>query len=191
MGVTYTSKVRRYVRAIHSLGTGGTRRTCLGNLRGGVHTIRRHSVLGRFNLTIFIISTSLILGLNVTAITLIKIILLVRKDLSILAFFVFLLMMSHLCSPLRNTLRGLTTIVDAQAGVTHVGRVLSRPVRRNDSELSGRKCSVIFSRIKFTCGAKRAMLGSISFATGRKRIATLINPSNNKGAAMSQLTTEF
>lgn len=190
-GVTYRSNVRRYVRAVNSLHSGGTRRGCLGNLRGGVETIRAELVGSRLNATMFIMSTDLMLHLNVTAATLANACLLAGNRLSVVAFFVFLLIISHLCRPLRNSLRGLTNVVTAGSGVRHVGRVLSCSVRANDSGLAGGKCSVRFSSMKFSCGDGRAILHSISFTTGRNRMATLMKPSNKKGAAISHLTAEF
>lgn len=189
--MSYTGNVRRYVSAITSLGSGGTRSECLTALSGGVRGMRDETLGDRFNATVFISDTRVILGLNVTAATLINSLLLMGNRLSMLAFFMFLLLISHLCSPVRTTLVGLTTVVDAGAGITEVGRVLSRSVRSNSAGLAGDNCSVRFSGIGFSCGSSIGILTNMSFATGRNRVATLMNPSNNNGAAVSELTTEF
>lgn len=190
-GVSATGNVRRYVSAVTSLGSGGTRGECLMSLSSGVSGIRGETLGNRFNATIFISYTRVMLGLNVTAATLTNSTLLVGNRVSILAFFMFLLLISQLCSPVRTTLRGLTTVVDAGAGISEVGRVLSRSIRSNSSGLAGGNCSVAFSGMDFSCGGGRGILSGISFATGRKRVATLMNPSNNNGAAISELTTQF
>lgn len=97
-----------------------------------------------------------------------------------------------------NMLGGVVCVsrsfVRVSKGITQVSRVLGVPRVPRASRPGGPiKSSITFRSIDFSCAKSisRGTLRGMSFSTGRKRVATVINPSNNNGDAVTGLVSQF
>lgn len=187
------------------IGTKGHLRRCLRNVQIvgtcgllNSHFIQLHSTFTRLHHTYvqlrtllkpFILLTVALIHTKLALVMLYKACLLLNNRLSVLAFIVFLIINSHMFSPLASTLAGFARFHRFSVSKKHVLSLVGRP-RVGKAGRTPRSNGVVFRGISFNCRRGR-ILRKVSIVLSQGSLATLINPSKDKGDAMVGLYTHF
>ena len=82
--------------------------------------------------------------------------LLVKGELDVLTFFMFLLVVSRLYDPLEGTLQNLAAIIGTNSNIERMNEILDCPVQTGSEQLTNHNCDIVFDHVGFAYrGAKR------------------------------------
>ena len=101
-------------------------------------------------------SAGLILRLGIATTALTGASLLVKGELDVLTFFMFLLVVSRLYDPLEGTLQNLAAIIGTNSNIERMNEILDCPVQTGSEQLTNHNCDIVFDHVGFAYrGAKR------------------------------------
>lgn len=188
-GVGTKGHLRRCLRNVHIVGTCGLLNSHFIHLHSTFTRLHHTYVHRRTVLKPFILLDVALIQTKLALVILYKACLLLKNRLSLLIFILFLIINSHIFSPLASTLAGFTRFHCFSVTKKHVLALVGRPRVRNRQRTPTAN-SVQFRRISFTCRSG-GILRSISVTFPEGALATLINPSKDKGDAIVGLYTQF
>ena len=104
-----------------------------------------------------LVSAGLVLRLGIATTALTGATLLVKGELDVLTFFMFLLVVSRLYDPLEGTLQNLAAIIGTNSNIERMNEILDCPVQTGSEQLINHNCDIVFNHVGFACqgGAKR------------------------------------
>ncbi|MDE8707788.1 ABC transporter ATP-binding protein, partial [[Ruminococcus] torques] len=82
------------------------------------------SILNEFGLAVFVVSASLVLKLGIATVALVGAVLLMQGSLSVLTFFMFLLVVSRLYDPLQGALQNLAAVISTRTNIALLDRMI-------------------------------------------------------------------
>ena len=96
--------IQECIETVRDLKANNAEDAYLRGLERKIRAVEHRSIINEFGLAAFVVSASLILKLGIATVALVGSVLLVRGELDILTFFLFLLLVSRLYDPLQSAL---------------------------------------------------------------------------------------
>ena len=81
-------------------------------------------------LLVFVVSASLVLKLGIATVALVGAVLLMQGSLSVLTFFMFLLVVSRLYDPLQGALQNLAAVISTRTNIARMNEILDHPIQQ-------------------------------------------------------------
>ena len=82
------------------------------------------------------VSASLVLKLGIATVVLAGAVLLMQGSLSVLTFFMFLLVVSRLYDPLQGALQNLAAVISTRTNIARMNEILNHPIQQGSDRLS-------------------------------------------------------
>lgn len=140
---------------------------------------------------VFVVLASLVLRLGIATTALVGSILLIRGELDILTFFLFLLVVSRLYDPLESSLQNLAAIIATNTNIERMNEIMDCPVQSGSETLSNKGCDIVFDHVGFSYNNSEAVLQDVSFTAKQGQVTALVGPSGGGKTTVSRLASRF
>lgn len=139
----------------------------------------------------FVIPASMILKLGMGTVALVGGILLAESTLTVLSFFMFLLVASRLYDPLASSLQNLAAIISTRIPIERMNSIENYPIQPGTGELKTKGYDIAFENVSFSYNTGEQVLDNVSFTAKQGEVTALIGPSGGGKSTAAKLAARF
>lgn len=156
-----------------------------------IRAVEKRLVITELGTAVFVVSAGLCLKLGIATVALTGSSLLVQGKLSVLDFFMFLLVVSRLYDPLQSALQNLAAIISTNTNVSRMNEILDHPLQTGSKALTNNGCDIAFENVRFAYNTGEAVLKDVSFTAKQGQVTALVGPSGGGKTTVSRLVARF
>ena len=139
----------------------------------------------------FVVPASMILKLGMGTVALVGGILLANGTLTVLSFFMFLLVASRLYDPLASSLQNLAAIISTRIPIERMNSIENYPIQPGTGELKTKGYDIAFENVSFSYNTGEQVLDNVSFTAKQGEVTALIGPSGGGKSTAAKLAARF
>ena len=163
----------------------------LAELEKKIRAVEKRLIKSELGTAIFVVSAGLVLRLGIATTALAGAALLVKGELDVLTFFLFLLVVSRLYDPLEGTLQNLAAIIGTNSNIERMNEILDCPVQTGNEQLTNQNCDIVFDHVGFSYQSGETVLKDVSFMAKQGQVTALVGPSGGGKTTVSRLAARF
>ncbi len=156
-----------------------------------IHAVEKHAIVTELGMAIFVGSAQMILKLGIATVALTGSYLLIRGELDVVTFFMFLMVVSRIYDPMQVSLQNVAAINAANVQSERLDEILSHDVQEGQTTLTNKGYDIEFKNVGFSYNATEAVLKDVSFVAKQGEVTALIGPSGGGKTTVSRLATRF
>ncbi len=156
-----------------------------------IRAVEKRLVITELGTAVFVVSAGLCLKLGIATVALAGSSLLVQGKLSVLDFFMFLLVVSRFYDPLQSALQNLAAIISTNTNVSRMNEILDHPLQTGSKALTNNGYDIAFENVGFAYNTGEAVLKDVSFTAKQGQVTALVGPSGGGKTTVSRLAARF
>ena len=140
---------------------------------------------------LFVVPAGMILKLGIGTVALVGGMLLESNAITVLTFFLYLLVVSRLYDPLSSSLQNLAAIISTNIPIERMNEIENYPVQPGTAELKTRGYDIVFDNVSFAYNTGEQVLSGVSFTAKQGEVTALIGPSGGGKSTAARLAARF
>lgn len=156
-----------------------------------IKAVEDHSIVAEFANAAFVCSAQMILKLGIGTVAVTGSILLTKGEISVLTFFMFLLVVTRMYEPLQIALQNLAAIISLNTNCARMDEILSHEEQTGRENLDNQGYDIVFDHVAFSYKDGEQVLQDVSFVTKQGEVTALIGPSGGGKTTVSRLAARF
>ena len=183
--------IQECIETVRDLKANNAEQAYLKGLEKKIRAVEHRSILNEFGLAAFVVSASLVLKLGIATVALVGVVLLMQGSLSVLTFFMFLLVVSRLYDPLQGALQNLAAVISTRTNIARMNEILDHPIQQGSDRLSNQGYDIVFDHVGFAYNTGETVLKDVSFTAKQGEVTALVGPSGGGKTTVSRLAARF
>lgn len=183
--------IQECIETVRDLKSNNAEEKYLKGLDKKIDAVENRSIINEFSTAAFVVSASLILKLGIATVALVGSSLLIKGEMDILTFFMFLLVVSRLYDPLQGALQNLAAVISTRTNIARMNEILYHSVQNGTTELSNIGYDINFDSVGFSYNSGEAVLKDVSFTARQGEVTALVGPSGGGKTTVSRLAARF
>lgn len=156
-----------------------------------IKAVEAHSIVAEFANAAFVCSAQMILKLGIGTVAVTGSILLTKGEISVLTFFMFLLVVTRMYEPLQIALQNLAAIISLNTNCARMDEILSHEEQTGRENLDNQGYDIAFDHVAFSYKDGEQVLQDVSFLAKQGEVTALIGPSGGGKTTVSRLAARF
>ena len=189
--VALESGVQECIESLQDLKTNNAEKGYLKFLDEKIDNVEKRHIITELGTALFVVSSTLILKFGIATIALVGSVLLIRGEIGIPLFFMFLLVASRLYAPLEGALQNLAAVISTKANIDRMNEILDQPIQTGSEQLTNKGCDIIFDHVGFAYNTGETVLKDVSFTAKQGEVTALVGPSGGGKTTVSRLAARF
>ena len=140
---------------------------------------------------LFVVPAGMILKLGIGTVALVGGMLLANNAITVLTFFMYLLVVSRLYDPLSSSLQNLAAIISTNIPIERMNEIENYPVQPGTAELKTHGYDIVFNNVSFAYNTGEQVLSGVSFTARQGEVTALIGPSGGGKSTAAKLAARF
>ena len=140
---------------------------------------------------LFVVPAGMILKLGIGTVALVGGMLLANNAITVLTFFMYLLVVSRLYDPLSSSLQNLAAIISTNIPIERMNEIENYPVQPGTAELRTHGYDIVFDNVSFAYNTGEQVLSGVSFTATQGEVTALIGPSGGGKSTAAKLAARF
>ena len=140
---------------------------------------------------LFVVPAGMILKLGIGTVALVGGMLLASNAITVLTFFLYLLVVSRLYDPLSSSLQNLAAIISTNIPIERMNEIENYPVQPGTAELKTNGYDIVFDNVSFAYNTGEQVLSGVSFTAKQGEVTALIGPSGGGKSTAAKLAARF
>ena len=183
--------IQECIETVRDLKANNAEQAYLKGLEKKIRAVEYRSILNEFGLAAFVVSASLVLKLGIATVVLLGAVLLIQGSLSVLTFFMFLLVVSRLYDPLQGALQNLAAVISTRTNIARMNEILDHLIQQGSDRLSNQGYDIVFDHVGFAYNTGETVLKDVSFTAKQGEVTALVGPSGGGKTTVSRLAARF
>lgn len=183
--------IQECIETVRDLKANNAEQAYLKGLEKKIRAVEHRSILNEFGLAAFVVSASLVLKLGIATVALVGAVLLMQGSLSVLTFFMFLLVVSRLYDPLQGALQNLAAVISTRTNIARMNEILDHSIQQGSDRLSNQGYDIVFDHVGFAYTTGETVLKDVSFTAKQGEVTALVGPSGGGKTTVSRLAARF
>lgn len=184
-------KIQEGLEAFQDIRANEAEATYLDELDPKINLVEKRLIQTELGLAYFIVSGQMILKLGIASVALVGSALLASGGISILTFFLFLLIASRLYDPMSSTLIHLGAVLSLNIQSERMNDILCHEEQSGTTSLTNTGYSISFDNVHFSYEKSGKVLDGVSFQANQGEVTALIGPSGSGKTTVSRLAARF
>lgn len=189
--VALENGVQECIENLQDLKSNNAEDAYLKGLYVKIDNVEKRHIITELGTALFVVSSTLILKFGIATVALVGSVLLIRGEIDIPLFFMFLLVASRLYSPLEGALQNLAAVISTKTNIDRMNEILDCPVQEGSSRLTNSGCDIVFDHVGFAYNTGETVLKDVSFTAKQGQVTALIGPSGGGKTTVSRLASRF
>ena len=182
--------IQECIETVRDLKANNAEQAYLKGLEKKIRAVEHRSILNEFGLAVFVVSASLVLKLGIATVALVGAVLLMQGSLSVLTFFMFLLVVSRLYAPLQGALQNLAAVISTRTNIARMNEILDHPIQQGSDRLSNQGYDIVFEHVGFSYDEKE-VLHDVSFTAKEGEVTALVGSSGSGKSTCARLAARL
>ena len=183
--------IQECIDTIADLKSNNAEKRYLVSLDDKIDNVEKRVLKNEFVTAVFVSCAQMVLKLGIATTALAGSALLIKGELDILTFFVFLLLVSRLYDPMQAALQNLAAIISTKTNVDRMNEILDHDVQSGDYKLTNNGYDINFDNVSFSYNNNEKVLDNVSFTAKQGEITALVGPSGGGKTTVSRLAARF
>ena len=162
-----------------------------GSLTKKIKKVEKKNIFAELGVAIFVISSSLLLKFGIGTVALVGSYLLLNNQITVLTFFMFLLVVSRIYEPMNNTLVNLAAIISSRLNIERMNEFYDYPLQEGSKKLKTNGYDIEFKNVEFEYNKGDTVLKDVSFTAKQGEVTALVGPSGGGKTTISKLCARF
>lgn len=165
--------------------------TYMDGLETKIRNVEKHAVVAEFTNAAFVCSAQMILKFGIATVAVTGSALLIKGDITVLTFFMFLLVVTRMYEPLQISLQNLSAIINMSKSCERMDEILSHEEQTGTENLTNDGYDIVFEHVAFSYEDGEKVLNDVSFTAKQGEVTALIGPSGGGKTTVSRLAARF
>lgn len=165
--------------------------TYMDGLETKIRNVEKHAVVAEFTNAAFVCSAQMILKFGIATVAVTGSALLIKGDITVLTFFMFLLVVTRMYEPLQISLQNLSAIINMSNSCERMDEILSHEEQTGTETLTNDGYDIVFDHVAFSYEDGEKVLSDVSFTAKQGEVTALIGPSGGGKTTVSRLVARF
>lgn len=183
--------IQEGLEAVRDLRSNNMTDSYMDGLNEKIENVERHSIVAEFSTAVFVCLAQMILKLGIGTVAVVGSALLIKGEISVITFFMFLLVVTRMYEPLQVALQNLAAIISLETNCRRMDEILSYPEQTGKEELDNQGYDIDFADVAFSYKDGVQVLKNVSFTAKQGEVTALIGPSGGGKTTVSRLATRF
>lgn len=163
----------------------------MSGLENKIKAVEKNAIFVEFTNAAFVCSAQMILKLGIGTVAVVGSALLLNGQITVLTFFMFLLVVTRMYEPLQISLQNLSAIISADTNCKRMDEILSYEEQEGDKELTNDGYDIQFDHASFAYKDGEQVLSDVSFTAKQSEVTALIGPSGGGKTTVTRLAARF
>lgn len=183
--------VQECIECLQDLKANNAEEAYLKGLDKKIDAVEKRHIISELGTALFVVSSTLILKFGIATVALTGSTLLIRGEITIPLFFMFLLVASRLYAPLEGALQNLAAVIATRTNINRMNEILEQPVQTGSNKLTNTGCDIVFDHVGFAYNTGETVLKEVSFTAKQGEVTALVGPSGGGKTTVSRLAARF
>lgn len=163
----------------------------MSGLGNKIKAVEKNAIFVEFTNAAFVCSAQMILKLGIGTVAVVGSALLLNGQITVLTFFMFLLVVTRMYEPLQISLQNLSAIISADTNCKRMDEILSYEEQEGNEELTNDGYDIQFDHVSFAYKDGEQVLSDVSFMAKQGEVTALIGPSGGGKTTVTRLAARF
>ena len=183
--------VQECIESLQDLKANNAEKNYLKGLGKKIDDVEKRHIIAELGVAIFVVSSTLILKFGIATVALVGSALLIRGEIDIPLFLMFLLVASRLYAPLEGALQNLAAVISTKTNINRMNEILDQPVQTGSSRVTNKGYDIVFDHVGFAYNTGETVLKDVSFTARQGEVTALVGPSGGGKTTVSRLAARF
>lgn len=183
--------IQECLETIRDIKSNNAEKSYLEGLDNKIKAVENMSILSEFGTTLFVVLAQLVLKIGIATVALMGAVLIVKGDINILTFFMYLLVASRLYDPLQSALINLAAIISARTNIERMNEILYHKIQTGSEKLTNTGYDIVFDNVAFSYDTGKSVLKNVSFTAKQGEVTALVGLSGGGKTTVSRLAARF
>lgn len=183
--------IQEGLETIRDLRSNNMTDTYMEGLNKKIKAVEQHAIVAEFSNAAFVCSAQLILKLGIGTVALAGSTLLVKGEITVLTFFMFLLVVTRMYEPLQVALQNLAAVISINQNCARMDEILSHEEQTGREKMQHDGYDITFDHVGFSYEDGEQVLQDVSFTAKQGEVTALIGPSGGGKTTVSRLAARF
>lgn len=156
-----------------------------------IENVEKKSLVTELMTAVFVANSSLLLKLGIGTTALVGAALLVKNEITVMTFFMFLLVVSRIYEPMSTALMNLAAIIAQKLNIERMNEFNDYKVQTGNREFKNKGYDIEFKNVGFSYNDKETILDNVSFIAKQGQVTALVGPSGSGKSTVSKLCARF
>lgn len=163
----------------------------MAGLNKKIKAVEKHSLVSEFVTAVFVSSAQMILKFGIGTVAVVGSALLIKGEINVVTFFMFLLVVTRMYDPLQIALQNFAAIISLDTNCRRMDEILSHPEQTGRDRLDNKGYDIEFSNVAFSYNDGEQVLKDVTFTAKQGEVTALIGPSGGGKTTVSRMATRF
>lgn len=189
--VSVADSVQECLEAIRDLKSNKAEQAYLDGLGQKIEALEVRSFKNEFGAALFVVPAQMVLKLGIATVALVGSMRLVSGELSLVTFFLFLLVVSRIYEPMSFALQNLAAINGLQINIDRMNEINNSKVQGGEAAFTPKGYNITFENVGFAYNSGESVLKDVSFTAKQGEVTALIGPSGGGKSTAAKLAARF
>ena len=189
--VALESGVQECIESLQDLKSNNAEERYLKGLDKKIDYVEKRHIITELGTALFVVSATLILKFGIATVALVGSALLIRGEIDIPLFFMFLLVASRLYAPLEGALQNLAAVISTKTNINRMNEIFDQPIQTGSNTMTNQGYDIVFDHVGFAYNTGETVLKDVSFTAKQGEVTALVGPSGGGKTTVSRLAARF
>lgn len=189
--VALESGVQECIESLQDLKSNNAEERYLKGLDKKINYVEKRHIITELGTALFVVSSTLILKFGIATVALVGSALLIRGEIDIPLFFMFLLVASRLYAPLEGALQNLAAVISTKTNINRMNENFDQPIQTGSNTMTNQGYDIVFDHVGFAYNTGETVLKDVSFTAKQGEVTALVGPSGGGKTTVSRLAARF
>ena len=183
--------VQECLETIRDLKSNKAERVYLDGLYRKIDTFENRQFKSELGSAMFVVPAQMLLKLGIVSVALVGSMRLMSGELSLVTFFLFLLVVSRIYEPMSFALQNLAAMNSLQVNIDRMNEINETPSQEGETAFSPKGFDITFDHVGFAYNSGETVLKDVSFTAKQGEVTALIGPSGGGKSTAAKLAARF
>lgn len=179
------------IEALRDLKSNNAEQEYIDGLDGIIKDYEKKSIAAELGVAAFVVPAQMFLKLGIATTALVGSTLLLGGQITVMTFFMFLLVVSRLYEPMSGTLINLGALNAAQVNIERTNAMNNIQKQEGKQDFAPENYDIQFEHVGFEYNDDESILDEVTFTAKQGEVTALIGPSGGGKTTVSRLAARF
>lgn len=183
--------VQECLETVRDLKSNNAEQDYLKGLYEKIDVLEERHIKSELGIAMFVVPAQMILKLGIASVALVGSMLLINGGISLITFFMFLLVVSRIYEPMSFSLQNLAAINSLQINIDRMNEIENCREQTGEREFKPSGYDIAFDKVGFAYNDGETVLENVSFTAKQGEVTALIGPSGGGKSTAAKLAARF
>ena len=189
--LTMSDGIQECLESIRDLRANNAEESYMDELEEKIRNVEKQALFTELKMAVYVNSAAIILKIGIGTTAVVGGALFARGEISMLTFFMFLMLVSRLYDPMQITLQNFAAIIACGIQCERLDEVLSTQTQTGSECLENKGYDIVFDHVGFKYSDDTDVLKDVNFTARQGQVTALIGPSGGGKTTISRLAARF